>query len=59
MSITQSLKVKADEAEVTKKELELMQTAYSGYREARKKEDVRMKELVMKSRPKMPKLLRM
>lgn len=46
MSIAQSLKVKADEIEVIKKELELTQTAFSGYNEAQKKEDIRLKELV-------------
>lgn len=46
MSIARSLKVKADEAEEAKKELELSQTAFLGYKEARKKEDVQVKELV-------------
>lgn len=46
MFIAQSLKVKADEVEVLKKELEGTQAAFLGYKEARKREDIRVKELV-------------
>lgn len=46
MSIAQSLKVKAKEAEVLKTELEGTQTAFIAYKEARKVEDRRLKELV-------------
>lgn len=46
MTIAQSLKVKAEEAEVLKNELEGTQAAFKAYKEAQQKEDIRVKGLV-------------
>lgn len=46
MTIVQSLKVKAEEADVLKKELEGTQAAFKAYKETQQKEDRRVKELV-------------
>lgn len=46
ITIAQSFKVKADEAEVLKRELVGTQPAFTAYKEAQKQEDIRVKELV-------------